>query len=224
MTRILIVEDDVVIQQALAINLRREGYDVVSAYDGAAGLHMAREQRPDLVILDLMLPKLDGLSVARALRQEGDTPIIMLTARGGEVDRIVGLESGADDYVTKPFSSGELLARVRAVLRRAPRRAAEKLESGDLSLDLIRRRATLRGEELTLRHKEFNLLAELMRNQGVVLSRDLLMERVWGYDYSGDTSRTVDVHIRWLREKIEADPSDPRRIQTVRGIGYRFEG
>lgn len=224
MTRILIVEDDVVIQQALAINLRREGYDVVSAYDGAAGLQMAREQRPDLVILDLMLPKLDGLSVARALRQEGDTPIIMLTARGGEVDRIVGLESGADDYVTKPFSSGELLARVRAVLRRAPRRAAEKLESGDLSLDLIRRRATLRGEELTLRHKEFNLLAELMRNQGVVLSRDLLMERVWGYDYSGDTSRTVDVHIRWLREKIEADPSDPRRIQTVRGIGYRFEG
>ncbi len=224
MTRILIIEDDVVIQQALAINLRREGYDVVSAYDGAAGLHMAREQRPDLVILDLMLPKLDGLSVARALRQEGDTPIIMLTARGGEVDRIVGLESGADDYVTKPFSSGELLARVRAVLRRAPRRAAEKLESGDLSLDLIRRRATLRGEELTLRHKEFNLLAELMRNQGVVLSRDLLMERVWGYDYSGDTSRTVDVHIRWLREKIEADPSDPRRIQTVRGIGYRFEG
>lgn len=224
MTRILIIEDDVVIQQALAINLRREGYDVVSAYDGAAGLQMAREQRPDLVILDLMLPKLDGLSVARALRQEGDTPIIMLTARGGEVDRIVGLESGADDYVTKPFSSGELLARVRAVLRRAPRRAAEKLESGDLSLDLIRRRATLRGEELTLRHKEFNLLAELMRNQGVVLSRDLLMERVWGYDYSGDTSRTVDVHIRWLREKIEADPSDPRRIQTVRGIGYRFEG
>lgn len=224
MTKILIIEDDAIIQQALGINLRREGYDVAAAYDGAAGLHMAREQRPDLVILDLMLPQLDGLSVARAIRQEGDTPIIMLTARGGEVDRIVGLESGADDYVTKPFSSGELLARVRAVLRRAPRRAVEKLESGDLSLDLIRRRATLRGAELTLRHKEFNLLAELMRNQGVVLSRDLLIERVWGYDYDGDTSRTVDVHIRWLREKIETDSSDPQRIQTVRGIGYRFEG
>lgn len=224
MTKILVIEDDAIIQQALGINLRREGYEVASAFDGAAGLHMAREQRPDLVILDLMLPKLDGLSVARALRQDGDTPIIMLTARAGEVDRIVGLESGADDYVTKPFSSGELLARVRAVLRRAPKQAVDRLESGDLSLDLIRRRAMLRGEELTLRHKEFNLLAELMRNQGIVLSRDLLMERVWGYEFGGDTTRTVDVHIRWLREKIEADPSNPTRIETVRGIGYRFEG
>lgn len=224
MTKILIVEDDPVLQQALGLNLKREGYTVVTASDGMAGLQVNREEQPDLVILDLMLPKLDGLSVARALRQEGETPIIMLTARSGEVDRIVGLESGADDYVTKPFSFGELMARVRAVLRRAPSRSPDKLESGDLSLDLIRRRAMLRGEELVLRHKEFNLLAELMRNQGAVLSRELLVERVWGYDYEGDSNRTVDVHIRWLREKIEADPSNPQRIQTVRGIGYRFEG
>ena len=224
MSKILIIEDDAVLRQALSLNLAREGYEVVDAADGIAGLQTARESKPDLVILDLMLPRLDGLSVARALRQEGETPIIMLTARSGEVDRIVGLESGADDYVTKPFSSGELLARVRAVLRRAPSRSPEKLESGDLALDLIRRRATLRGHELTLRHKEFNLLAELMRNQGAVLSRDLLLERVWGYDYVGDTNRTVDVHIRWLREKIEDNPSNPQRIQTVRGIGYRFEG
>jgi DNA-binding response OmpR family regulator len=224
MAKILLIEDDPVLQQALSLNLKREGYDLIIAFDGMSGLQLARDGSPDLVILDLMLPKLDGLSVARAIRQEGETPIIMLTARSGEIDRIVGLESGADDYVTKPFSAGELLARVRAVLRRTPTRSPERLEAGDLVLDLIRRRATLRGEELTLRHKEFNLLAELMRNQGMVLSRDLLLERVWGYDYVGDTNRTVDVHIRWLREKIEADPSSPQRIQTVRGIGYRFEG
>ncbi len=224
MPRILLIEDDPVLQQALRLNLAREGYELLTASDGVTGLQMAQDDKPDLVILDLMLPRLDGLSVARALRQESQTPIIMLTARSGEVDRIVGLESGADDYVTKPFSAGELLARIRAVLRRAPSRRPEKLEAGDLSLDLIRRRATLHGQELQLRHKEFNLLAELMRNQGIVLSRDLLMERVWGYDYEGDTTRTVDVHIRWLREKIEADPSNPQRIQTVRGIGYRFEG
>jgi DNA-binding response OmpR family regulator len=139
------------------------------------------------------------------------------------VDKIVGLESGADDYVTKPFSLGELLARVRAQLRRAPRQAQDQLESGDLMVDLISRRATLSGQELSLRHKEFNLLVELMRNKGVVLSRDLLLTKVWGYDFYGD-SRTVDVHVRWLREKIEADPSSPQRIVTVRGIGYRFEG
>ncbi|MCW5850945.1 MAG: response regulator transcription factor [Anaerolineae bacterium] len=224
MTRILVIEDDPVLQQALGLNLKREGYEVLGAADGLTGLQMARDAQPDLVILDLMLPRLDGLSVARGIRQAGATPIIILTARDGEIDRIVGLESGADDYVIKPFSFGELAARIRAVLRRAPTRSADKLEAGDLTLDLVRRRATLRGEELQLRHKEFNLLAELMRNQGAVLSRDLLLERVWGYDYEGDTTRTVDVHIRWLREKIEVDPSNPQRIQTVRGIGYRFEG
>lgn len=224
MTRILVIEDDPVLQQALGLNLKREGYEVLGASDGLSGLQMARDAQPDLVILDLMLPKLDGLSVARGIRQAGTTPIIMLTARDGEIDRIVGLESGADDYVVKPFSFGELAARIRAVLRRVPTRSVDKLEAGDLTLDLVRRRAMLRGEELQLRHKEFNLLAELMRNAGAVLSRDLLLERVWGYDYEGDTTRTVDVHIRWLREKIEVDPSNPQRIQTVRGIGYRFEG
>ncbi len=223
MTKILVIEDDPVLQQALQMSLTREGYETVSASDGIAGLALARDAEPDLIILDLMLPRLDGLSVARAVRQEAETPIIMLTARSGEVDRIVGLESGADDYVTKPFSSGELMARVRAVLRRAPTRRVERLEAGGLVLDLISRRATLNGQELNLRHKEFNLLAELMRNQGMVLSREFLLERVWGYDYVGDTNRTIDVHIRWLREKIEDDPSNPQRIQTVRGIGYRFE-
>ncbi len=149
----------------------------------------------------------------------------MLTARGGEVDRIVGLESGADDYIVKPFSLGEFLARVRAVLRRAPSIAlrSDRLESGDLALDLTARRAYVAGREIKLSHKEFDLLAALVRDKGAVLSRDLLLEQVWGYDRIGD-DRTVDVHVRWLREKIEANPSDPQRIVTVRGVGYRFEG
>jgi DNA-binding response OmpR family regulator len=172
-----------------------------------------------------MLPSLDGLSVCRIIRNESDVPIMMLTARGSEVDRIVGLEIGADDYIVKPFSLGEFLARVRAILRRAPsaRTVIDKLEAGDLALDLIARRATRNDEELRMTHKEFDLLATLMRNQGAVLSRDLLLERVWGYDYAGQT-KTVDVHVRWLREKIEPDPSRPQRIVTVRGVGYRFEG
>ncbi len=173
----------------------------------------------------LCCPTLDGLSVCRIIRNESDVPIMMLTARGSEVDRIVGLEIGADDYIVKPFSLGEFLARVRAVLRRAPsaRAVVDRLESGDLTLDLIARRVTRSGEELRMTHKEFDLLATLMRNQGAVLSRDLLLERVWGYDYGGQT-KTVDVHVRWLREKIEDDPSQPQRIVTVRGVGYRFEG
>jgi DNA-binding response OmpR family regulator len=223
MTRILLVEDDVTLLETLEYNLVKEGYEVVKATDGQAGLDLARETKLDLIILDIMLPRLDGLSVCRAVRREMDVPIIMLTARTGEVDKIVGLESGADDYVTKPFSLGELLARVRAQLRRAPRQTPDRLESGDLVVDLIGRRATLGGRELNLRHKEFNLLVELVRNKGVVLSRDLLLTKVWGYDFYGD-SRTVDVHVRWLRERIEADPSNPQRIVTVRGIGYRFEG
>ena len=179
-----------------------------------------------------MLPELDGLTVCRTLRQTTEMPILMLTARTGELDKIVGLESGADDYLTKPFSVGELLARIRALLRRAgPRPASDELRSGDpsagsrqtLVLNLVSRRASVGGQELSLSPKEFSLLAELIRHRGAVLSRDLLLTRVWGYDYVGD-SRTVDVHVRWLREKIEADPSTPQRIVTVRGIGYRFEG
>lgn len=222
--RILIVEDEPSLLETLALNLRSGGYDIVTASDGATALEVARTAAPDLVILDLMLPELDGLTVCRSLRQASDVPILILTARTGELDKIIGLESGADDYLTKPFSLGELQARIRALLRRAgPRRLSDELRSGDLTLNLVSRRAYLGDRELVLSPKEFSLLAELVRHQGAVLSRDLLLTRVWGYDYYGD-SRTVDVHVRWLREKIEPNPSQPTRITTVRGIGYRFEG
>ena len=221
---ILLIEDDDTFREALAFSLGREGYEVREVRDGQEALDEAREHPPDLIILDVMLPGLDGLSICRILRAEMATPIILLTARTGEVDKIVGLESGADDYVTKPFSTGELLARIRAVMRRArPPASGLVLEQGSLKLNLERRRAYRDSEELALSPKEFDLLAELMRHPGVALSRDLLMERVWGYDFIGGT-RTVDVHIRWLREKIEEEPSQPRFIQTVRGVGYRFEG
>ena len=226
MPTILLVEDEKNVRETLALNLQAEGYTVLTAADGRAGLQTARDNDPDLVILDLMLPELDGLSLCRMLRRDSEVPIIMLTARGTEIDKIAGLETGADDYVVKPFSLGELLARVRANLRRATtdtRAAAGRLTAGNLTLDLLARRASLEGAEVKLTHREFDLLAELMRNEGAVLSRDLLLTRVWGYDYGGD-SHTVDVHIRWLREKIEADPSAPKRITTVRGVGYRFEG
>jgi len=226
MTTLLIVEDETTVRETLDRNFRAEGFDVLLAAGGVEGLRLAREKAPDLIVLDLMLPQMDGLSVCRVLRKESDAPVIMLTARGTEMDKIIGLETGADDYVVKPFSFGELLARVRANLRRVDsdsHRARTRLQSGDLQLDLIARRA-FRGEtELRLTHKEFDLLAELVRNTGAALSRDLLLTQVWGYDYVGD-SHTVDVHIRWLREKIEDTPSEPRRIATVRGVGYRFEG
>ncbi len=224
-TDILIVVDEATLRETLAYNLAKEGYQVVKSGNGADALELARAQRFDLIVLDIMLPGLDGLSFCRILRREQSTPIIMLTARGGEVDRIMGLESGADDYIVKPFSLGEFLARVRAVLRRAPAEAprSDKLEAGNLALDLSGRRAFIDERELKLSHKEFELLAALVRNKGSVLSRDLLLEQVWGFDHVGD-NRTVDVHVRWLREKIEDDPSDPQRIVTVRGVGYRFEG
>jgi DNA-binding response OmpR family regulator len=226
MPKVLLVEDETTLRETLALNLSEEGYEVLTAGDGLSGLRLAREATPDLVILDLMLPELDGLSLTRLLRRDSSVPIIMLTARGTEIDKIAGLETGADDYVVKPFSLGELLARVRANLRRAggeARAQSVRLQAGTLVLDLLARRATLGDSEIKLTHREFDLLAELMRNQGAVLSRDLLLTRVWGYDYVGDT-HTVDVHVRWLREKIEADPSAPRRLTTVRGVGYRFEG
>jgi len=220
---ILIVEDDETLLQTLAYNLEQEGYQVETATDGQTGLNLARTESPDLVVLDVMLPELDGLSVCRILRRELDVPIIMLTARSTEVDKIIGLDSGADDYITKPFGLGELTARIRAVLRRKPKSATPQyLEAGDLALDLIRRKAYKGDQELNLSRKEFDLLAELMHNPGMVLSRDLLLTKVWGYDYVGGT-RTVDVHIRWLREKIEENPSEPTRITTVRSIGYRLE-
>ena len=227
MANILVVEDEATVRETLALNLRAEGYEVATAAEGEAGLMMAREKPYDLLVLDVMLPGLDGLSLCRLIRKDSNVPILILTARGTEVDKIVGLESGADDYIVKPFGLGEFLARVRAALRRAATAAApaarDRIEVGDLSLDLISRRAFKQADELKLTHKEFDLLAELMRNTGAVLSRDLLLQKVWGYEYIGD-SRTVDVHVRWLREKIEADPSQPARIMTVRGVGYRFEG
>jgi DNA-binding response OmpR family regulator len=221
---ILLVEDDATLLETVALNLTNAGYRVITATDGSSALSLAQNDPPDLVVLDLMLPELDGLTVCRSLRRTSDVPILILTARSGELDKIVGLESGADDYLTKPFSLGELQARIRALLRRAgPGRQSEELQSGNIRLNLVSRRAFLNDTELVLSPKEFSLLVELMRHQGAVLSRDLLLTRVWGFDFYGDT-RTVDVHVRWLREKIEEDSSHPQRIITVRGIGYRFEG
>ena len=232
--KILVVEDEPTLVETLEYNLVREGYQVSTAMDGVTGLEVARREKPDLIVLDLMLPELDGLDVCRILRQEMNTPVLMLTARDGEIDRVIGLELGADDYLTKPFSMRELMARVKALLRRV-RLIHEELEvksagveageliTGDLVIELDRHQVLRDGEPLHFRPKEYELLAFLVRNQGTVLSRDLILERVWGWDYGGG-SRTVDVHVRWLREKIESDPARPTRIVTVRGVGYRFEG
>jgi DNA-binding response OmpR family regulator len=220
--RLLVVEDETTLRETLMYNLKREGYEVLGTGDGSEALELAREQKFDLIVLDVMLPSLDGLSICRILRKEQRTPIILLTARSGEADRILGLETGADDYIVKPFSLGEFLARVRAVLRRAAPEVSAKLEAGDLSLDLIGRKAYRGADELRLSHKEFDLLAALIKNTGTALGRERLLQEVWGYDFPGDT-RTVDVHIRWLREKIEEDAAEPKHIVTVRGVGYRFE-
>jgi DNA-binding response OmpR family regulator len=224
MAEILLVEDDATVRETLALNLRSEGYTVHTAEDGETGLRLGRELTLDLVVLDVMLPQLDGLTVCRVLRKESQVPIILLTARGTETDKIIGLEMGADDYIVKPFSLGEFLARVRAALRRGRSlQPGTGLNAGNLRLDLVSRRIFLDENELQLAPREFELLATLMRHQGAVLTRELLLNRVWGSDFIGDP-RTVDVHIRWLREKIEEDASEPERIQTVRGVGYRFEG
>ena len=231
--RILVVEDEPTLQETLVYNLTRQGYRVDAVGDGQSALKQARELRPDLIVLDIMLPIMDGFGVCRILRQEMNTPILMLTARDEEIDRVIGLEMGADDYLTKPFSMREFLARVKALLRRM-RLIREEMDSdttmikesmqfGNLTLDLTRREVLLNGKPLALKPKEFDLLLFLARHRGQVLSRDMILERVWGWEFSGG-SRTVDVHVRWLREKIENDPSNPTRIVTVRGAGYRFEG
>ncbi|NMC85244.1 MAG: response regulator transcription factor [Anaerolineaceae bacterium] len=233
--KILIVEDEKALQETLAYNLTREGYEPVVAGDGNTAIAKARELHPDLILLDIMLPGKDGFEVCRILRQEMNTPILMLTAREEEIDRVVGLEVGADDYMTKPFSMRELIARVKAMLRRVRlireevqttekiEAEKEELRSNNLVIDLKRREAMLDGKVLDLKPKEYDLLLYFMQHQARALSRDALLEQVWGWDFTGD-SRTVDVHIRWLREKIETDPSNPTRIVTVRGAGYRFEG
>lgn len=231
--KILIVEDEPALQETLSYNLTRQGYQVEVAGDGRAAIESARRIHPDLMVLDIMLPGLDGFEVCRILRQETSMPIMMLTARDDEIDRVVGLEVGADDYITKPFSMREFLARVKAQLRRIRMIRAEMdadsdqpnqvLHLGDLTLDLTRHEVLLDRTPLFVKPKEFDLLLFLVRHRGQVLSRDLILEQVWGWEFSGG-SRTVDVHVRWLREKIEANPADPKRIVTVRGAGYRFEG
>ena len=226
-SRLLIVEDDIDIANMLEIYFGGLHYEVDIASRGSEALEKTRQRLPHLIVLDIMLPDIDGYEVCRTLRTYTRTshiPVIFLTQKDERSDKIIGLDSGADDYITKPFSLGEFMARVRASLRRKPGSSSvEQLQSGDLSLDLIARKAYQGDMELSLSHKEFDLLAELMRNQGMVLSRDLLLTKVWGYDYVGE-SRTVDVHIRWLRGKLEEEPSKPKRITTVRSIGYRFEG
>jgi DNA-binding response OmpR family regulator len=230
---ILIVEDEPALQDVLAYNLTRQGYSVAIVGDGSAAIQQARSQSPDLIVLDILLPIMDGFEVCRIIRQEMSVPILMLTAKDDEIDRVIGLELGADDYLTKPFSMREFLARVKALLRRVrmdhekvdtlTNGAKEIMQFDNLSLNLTRREVVLNDEPLSLKPKEYELLLFLALHRGQVLTRELILERVWGWDFSGG-SRTVDVHIRWLREQIEIDPAQPMRIVTVWGAGYRFEG
>jgi DNA-binding response OmpR family regulator len=231
---ILVVEDEPSLQETLAYNLKKEGYTVEAVGDGREAVDLARQLKPDLIVLDLMLPGMDGFEVTRTLRKEMNTSILMLTARDDEIDRVVGLEVGADDYLTKPFSMRELMARVKAQLRRvrlireevsqqSVEIPQEKLTFGNLVINQTRREVSLNDEPLQFKPKEYELLLFLAEHKGQMLSREFILERVWGWDYIGD-SRTVDVHVRWLRQKIETDPAKPERIITVRGGGYRFEG
>ena len=225
MTRVLIVEDEDSFSDALSFMLRREGYEVFIAADGNTALAEFDKHGPDLVLLDLMLPGISGTEVCRIIRGKSTVPIIMLTAKDGEVDKVVGLELGADDYVTKPFSSRELLARVRAVMRRHGEQEEllpPTIEAGSVRIDIERHVVSVRGEHVTMPLKEFDLLEFLVRNSGRVLTRNQLIDRVWGADYVGDT-KPLDVHIKRLRAKIEVDPSHPSHIQTVRGLGYKFD-
>lgn len=227
MTRILLVDDEPLIIDSLSYSLRREGYQVDSARDGQQALQLIEEFDPDLIVLDLILPDMNGLEVCKKLRATRSTPVIILTARGDEVDRILGLEVCSDDYLTKPFSFRELLARIRAVLRRVElERQAGQLQPiamKQISLDPSARRLMKEGQEVQLSAREFDLLSTLMKNAGRAMSREELLRQVWGDTWIGDP-RTLDVHVRWLRLKIEDDPASPQYIQTVRGFGYRFIG
>jgi len=235
--KILVVEDEIALQETLAYNLKKQGYEVFTTANGNEALDLAREIEPDLIVLDIMLPGIDGFEVCRILRKEMIMPVIMLTARDDEIDRVVGLEVGADDYLAKPFSMRELLARVKAQLRRVRLNREEAkqlgfqnaegkdliLEFGNLLIDINRREIKLDGQIINFKPKEYELLTFFAQHKGKVLSREFILEQVWAWDFIGD-SRTVDVHVRWLREKIEEDPGNPSRIITVRGAGYRFEG
>jgi DNA-binding response OmpR family regulator len=225
---VLVVEDEPTLSSTLSYNLRKNGFEVLSAADGVTGLQEARRAKPDIIVLDLMLPKMDGLEVCRRLRADSDVPILILTARSEELDKVVGLEMGADDYLTKPFGMRELMARVRALLRRSAQRTdqtasddATTIRAGGIEFD-ARGRTVRRGDdEIALKPKEFDLVFFLAKNAGQVFTREQLLEKVWGYDFFGG-SRTVDVHVRWLREKLEADPPRPRHLLTIRGVGYKF--
>lgn len=225
---VLVVEDEDSFIEALTLGLKREGFRVQVARDGAEALDVFDAVRPDLVLLDVMLPKLSGIDVCRELRRRSSVPIIMVTAKGSEIDTVVGLEVGADDYVTKPYRLRELVARMRAVLRRrstegaGPEPSGEALEVGDVALDPERHEVVIRGSAVALPLKEFELLEIFLANAGRVLPRDTLIDRVWGSDYVGDT-KTLDVHVKRLRAKVESDPSHPTRIVTIRGLGYKFE-
>jgi two-component system response regulator RegX3 len=224
-TRIMVVEDEESFSEALAFMLQREGYEVEVADDGNLALDVYEQRGADLILLDLMLPGLSGLEVCRQIRTKSQVPIIMLTAKDGEIDKVVGLEIGADDYVTKPFSSRELLARVRSVLRRhgePEELIATTIEAGPVRMDVDRHVVTVRGEQVAMPLKEFDLLELLVRNAGRVLTRAQLIDRVWGADYVGDT-KTLDVHVKRLRAKVEEDPANPVHLVTVRGLGYKFE-
>jgi DNA-binding response OmpR family regulator len=227
MTRILLVDDEPLITDSLSYSLKREGFEVKAVGDGEQAMKEINSFDPDLVVLDIMLPGMNGLEVCRRIRANSSTPVIMLTARGEELDRILGLEVGADDYLAKPFSFRELLARIRSILRRVEmdRQTSQfqPINVGNLTLDPIARRVFRGGQELQLSAREFDLLSILMRNAGRALSREELLAQVWGEDWIGDP-RTLDVHVRWLRLKIEEDPAIPDYIQTVRGHGYRFAG
>ena len=218
---VLIVEDEDALRAKLAYQLEQEGYRVVQAADGAAALDRFRADQPDLVLLDLMLPELSGVELTRIIRRESDVPIVMLTARTGEVDRVLGLELGADDYVTKPFSLRELQARIRGHLRRRAKQAEqpEQVALGRVTVDLYGHRLLRDGEVRPIKPKAFELLAFLLRHAGQVFTREQLLSEVWGYDYAGET-RTVDVHVHWLRREIEPEPGKPAVLQTVRGVGY----
>jgi two-component system response regulator RegX3 len=229
---VLIVEDEESFIEALESGLSREGFKVTVARDGAEALEIFEGVALDLILLDVMLPKMSGIDVCREIRAKSNVPIIMVTAKGAEIDTVVGLEVGADDYITKPYRLRELVARMRAVLRRrsggepepavASGSASDLIEIGDVSLDHERHEVTIRGEAVKLPLKEFELLAILLENAGRVLTRDILIDRVWGSDYVGDT-KTLDVHVKRLRSKVELDPADPQSIVTIRGLGYKFE-
>ena len=228
-TTILVVEDEESFIEALTIGLVREGFRPQVARDGAEALDMFDAVRPDLVLLDVMLPRISGIDVCLELRKRSKVPIIMVTAKGSEIDTVVGLEVGADDYVSKPYRIRELVARIRAVLRRAEQQGRSERTStaamvvGDVTLDPSKHEVVIRGEHVSLPLKEFDLLHELLANAGNVLTRERLMELVWGFDYVGDT-KTLDVHIKRLRRRVETDPANPKRIITIRGLGYKFDG